>query len=101
MRLLFLGLSILSSVVFAADKNCGGKITLVMGDHSACGGHMAFKTEASNTKWMCTKSNEAGSIVLTALTAGKETAVYIDDSRISTCPDLPHYRKISYVIIYP
>lgn len=73
---------------------------MVMGDHPSCQGNIAFKTTASAAKWMCTKSQEASSVVLAAMTTGKGTHVSIDNANAATCPDLPHYREISYVIVY-
>jgi len=101
LKSLFFCLSFLPSLAFAADMNCGGDVTVVMGDHPSCQGHMAFKTKSSGAKWMCTKSKEAGSIVLTALTAKKNTGVFINNTDANSCSELPQYRTISYVMIYP
>lgn len=88
----------------SADINCRGKVSWIIADHPTCGGHMSFKTDATGGKggkWMCTKSKEAGSIALTAMAAGKIVEVYIEGSDVSSCKDLPHHRKISYIIINP
>ena len=103
---LLLGLFFILLTPFAqsAHINCKGKVSWLMADHSACGGHMAFKTDATGGrggKWMCTKSKEAGSIALTALTADKTVEVYIEAGDVSSCKELPHYRKIAYIIINP
>lgn len=73
---------------------------MVMAEHPSCQSGMAFKTTMSADKWMCTKSEEAGSVVLTALTTEKVTYVGIDNNNAATCPDLPNYREINIVIIY-
>lgn len=94
----------LSQLALAADINCRGAVSWLVADLPQCGGHMAFKTEATggkNGKWMCTKSKEAGSVVLTALVAGKVVEAYIEGSDVSSCLDLPQYRKISYIILNP
>ncbi|MEX0335628.1 hypothetical protein [Vibrio tubiashii] len=89
---------------FAADINCGGKVSWLMADHPACQGNVAFKTEATggkNGKWMCTKSKEGSSVALAALTANKNGEVYIEGGKAASCSGLPHYREISYIIINP
>jgi hypothetical protein len=106
MKKVLLGLSFicLSQVASAADINCRGKVSWVMADHASCGGFMAFKTEATGGKlgqWMCTKSKSAGSVALAALTNDKVVEVYIEGSDVNTCDELPHYRKINYIIINP
>lgn len=99
----FLFLAI-SPLALAADMNCRGKVSWLMADHPSCSGNMAFKTEATGGKngiWMCTKSKEAGSLALTALTTQKIVEVYIERGEAASCLELPHYRKISYIIINP
>ena len=91
-------------LVHSADINCRGKVSWLMADHASCGGNMAFKTDATggkNGKWMCTKSSEAGTLALAALTTNKIVEVYIERGNALTCMELPHYRKISYIIINP
>lgn len=100
MKKLLLGLALSSPMLFAAEMPCGGQVRMVMGDHPSCNGNLAFKTTASASKWMCTKSQESGSVVLTALTTENSTYVSIDNANATTCPDLPEYREISYVIVY-
>lgn len=89
----------------AADHNCGGRVAWVMADHSGCGGFLASKTEATGGKggrWICTKSRDAGAVVLSALLADKTVSVYIEASDVGgVCTALPNYRQISYVIIDP
>lgn len=93
------------STAGAADFNCGGRIARVMADHPSCGGNMAFKTDATGGQggaWMCTKSKEGSSLVLAAALSDKSVLVYIEGSDVGgVCPNLPHYRNISYVIIDP
>jgi|GEM_PF-6370734 len=94
----------LTPFALSADINCRGKVSWLMADHPSCGGNMAFKTEATGGKngiWMCTKSKEAGSVALTALTSNKIVEVYIERGDAASCQELPHYRKISYIILNP
>ena len=76
-----------------------------MADYPRCSGNLAFKTSGSGGKsgrWMCTKSKEAGSVVLAALAAGKTVEVYIEASDVAgSCTALPDYRDISYLILNP
>ena len=102
--LLSLGLICFSQIANAADINCRGKVSWLMADHTSCGGFMAFKTEATGGKagkWMCTKSKSASDVALAALTNNKTVEVYIDGADVNTCDQLPHYRKINYIIINP
>lgn len=103
--LLTLGLVSMSQFsVASTDLNCNGKVSWVMADNANCGGFAAFKTEATGGKqgkWMCTKSKSADDVALAALINDKTVEVYIDGSDVATCTDLPHYRKINYIIINP
>ncbi|MGH1469979.1 MAG: hypothetical protein ACRBCS_02215 [Cellvibrionaceae bacterium] len=102
MKHLILGffLTLTSFSLFAAETNCGGTVTLVMADYG-CQGNMAFKTTQSGSKWMCTKSKEAGSVLLAAFMAGKTVSAYIEISDVGQCANLPNYRNINYLIIQP
>jgi len=86
---------------YADDIVCGGQITMTMADHPACSGNLAFKTEASGDKWMCTKTSAAGALLITAMSTGRFVGVWIEGSDVASCTALPHYRQISYVIMYP
>ena len=99
-----LGLLCLSQVATATDINCKGKVSWVMADHTGCGGFMAFKTEATGGKqgqWLCTKTDAGGDMALAALVNDKTVEVYVDGSDVNTCDEIPHYRKINYIIINP
>ena len=99
-----LGLMCIAQMANASDINCKGKVSWVMADHTACGGFVAFKTDATGGKqgkWMCTKTEAGGNMALAALTNDKVVEVYIDGSDVNTCEELPHYRKINYIIINP
>ena len=89
-----------ASSAIAGNMNCGGKILHVMGGHYSCGGFVAFKTESSNM-WMCSQSKDADSVILAGFMADKSTytAIIGTDTANSECSELPHYRKISYVIL--
>ena len=86
--------------LLAAEANCGGTVTVVMADYG-CQGNMAFKTTNSGSAWMCTKSKEAGSVLLTAFSTGKAVSAYIEISDVGQCANLPNYRNINYIIIQP
>ena len=107
MKKVVLGLSLACFTHLATastDLNCNGKVSWVMADNASCGGFAAFKTEATGGKlgkWMCTKSKSADDFALAALIHNKTVEVYIDGSDAATCEDLPHYRKINYIIINP
>jgi len=85
----------------ATDISCGGIVTAVMGHVSQCGGkHMAFTTSITEgTKWYCSPSVSADSILLTAITTGKTVTVFIESPYVgATCLGIPHYTNIKYVI---
>ncbi|MCG7561481.1 MULTISPECIES: hypothetical protein [Pseudoalteromonas] len=86
----------------AADINCKGKVTWVMDYPHQCSGNTAFRTSASNGKWICPPSDKGNAIVLAALAAGKSIEVYIDDKNGSiSCSSLPDYVSARYIIINP
>lgn len=84
---------------FAGAINCGGKITMVMGGHSSCGGFVAFKTEKSLSKWICSKSKDNDAVILAGFMADKTTysTVFVVSN---SCVDLAHYQSAEYVILY-
>jgi len=102
MRVILIILILLPMYVRAADINCRGLVVVAMDYPQKCSGGMAFKTASSNGSWICPPSKNGNSIVLTALTAGKEVSVYIDSQGDTiTCSALPQYTPARYVIIYP
>jgi len=93
--------TLFTTMAHSADITCDGAITMLMADHPSCGGHMAFKTSASESRWMCAKSKEASALLVYAQATERAITVYIDGSGASGCTTLPHYRQVSYMITYP
>ena len=99
LRLLVSILLVLPGYVFAGDINCGGKITIVMGGHSSCDGYVAFRTDDSSGKWICSKSKDNDAVILAGFMADKTT--YTAASVASnSCADLSDYHAAEYVILY-
>jgi len=103
MRALLVALLVLttSAATAAVKMECGGKITTVMAGHFSCEGYVAFKTEKSPSRWMCSKSKDADSAILAGFMADKKTTVQIDgtDLTTQTCEGLNTYRKIDYIML--
>lgn len=96
----FFGLAPIS--VLAGDISCNGGVTMVMDYPEHCGGHVAFRTETSNHKWICSTSKNGDAIALAALAADKDLQVYIDSQNNSfDCSNLPNYVAARYIIVTP
>jgi hypothetical protein len=99
---LFILLALFSTFTNATDINCKGSVTAVMNYEPKCNGNYSFQTTGSGGKWMCPATEKGNAIVLAALAAGKEVAVYIDNQNGTiSCADLPSYTPARYLIIYP
>lgn len=104
--LLFTALAVLfCNDVMAVDIGCHGKVVWLMADHSGCTDangkrQMAFKTVSSSNPWMCARTEMGSSMLLATKAAGKEVNVYISDQGQGySCSTIPHYSKVSYLIL--
>jgi uncharacterized protein (AIM24 family) len=81
-----------------AEVDCYGKVTLVMGGHVNCGDHLAFMTDTSAGKWMCSNSKTADAVLLSAQARGKIVHPEMKDEYMvnKDCSTLAHYKKIHY-----
>lgn len=92
--------------VNAADTSCSGPIAMAMSDHSGCTDsngkrQMAFKINSTSNPWMCTNTDLASSMILSAVMAKKNISVWISDEELGkTCTTITSYSKVSYIIFY-
>jgi len=82
---------------FALD--CVGKVTKVMDWPAQCPNGVAYRLNVSNGKWICSKSKQSDSIILTAVATDKLVTTRVTSSE-STCDVLAtHYIEHEYIIV--
>ncbi|EAQ64037.1 hypothetical protein MED121_20746 [Marinomonas sp. MED121] len=82
------------------DINCKGTVDNVMDYPGKCeNGNMAFRTSATNGKWVCPPSDKGNALILSSYAAQFEIGVYIDDQDGTvSCDTLTNYTKAKYIL---
>ncbi|MCE9687164.1 hypothetical protein LZP73_13275 [Shewanella sp. AS16] len=93
----------MASSALAADIGCTGTIAYVMADHVICKDatgkkQFAFKLSGSSN-WICSNSDSASSLVISAKVMKAEVSVYLNDANNATCQSHINYIKPSYLIM--
>lgn len=91
------------SPAYAGTLTCGGKVKLLMADHTSCrdsAGEMklAFQLEGIDP-WKCVESDAAASLVLAAKMTDQSILTYIDDFGGATCQTHTQYLKPKFIIL--
>lgn len=96
-------LSVVTCSANAADIACNGTITWVMADNASCTDssgkkQIAYK-HSTGDSWLCSGSDSASSLILSAKIAAVPVTVYINNNNGETCQVHGSYVKASYIII--
>lgn len=85
MRYILSLLLLLPVASYSATPTCAGKVIQIL-DWNYCDGHLAYRLDTSNGKWICSKSSNSDSMVLTAYATGKKLSASLNDVASDTSP---------------
>lgn len=100
-RLMLMCLCAFSVPALAADssENCPGKVTIVMDYPGKCDGQFAFQLESTGYTWLCSRSDNSDSLLLTAYVTKQAINPRLTLTIAGDCKSITQYQRPLYISV--
>jgi hypothetical protein len=99
-KIIVITILLLASQFSLAATSCAGKVTDILDWPEKCNGNIAFKTDTTGAKWICTLSDKSASMILAAAMGEKMVSSRVGLQTEGDCTSINQYTTPEYIGLY-